>query len=566
MVIFLFLRNVSATIIPSLALPFSIIGTFAVMYLLDYSLDNLSMMALILSVGFVVDDAIVMLENIVRHIEMGEDRAAGGARRLARDRLHDRVDDAVARRGVHPGAVHGRHPRPAVPRVRGDDLRRDSDLRRRVADADADAVQPLPARPHAQGRRTAASTRASSARSTACCSGYERTLQLVLRHRRVDAGRVRRASASRTGVLFVVVPKGFIPEQDTDQIFVHHRGARRASSFDEMVEHAAAGRRHHPRRIPNVEDVMSFVGARRLAARRSNIGPHHRAPEAAQRAQASADADHRRSCGRSSPSVPGIKAYRAELADDPHRRPGEQEPVPVHAAGARHRRAVRSGRRSSRRSCATLPGLAGRHERPADHAARRSTVDIDRDKAAALGVTRRQIENALYDAYGPRQVSTIYAPTNEYKVLLELEPQLPDRSVGAVAALRRVRAAARSCRSTRVATLQADGRAADGQPPRPAAGGDDLVRPAAGRLARRRRSTQIDAATRRCTLPATITGSFQGTAQAFQASLQRAWACCSFIAILVDLHRARHPVRELHPPAHDSVGPAVGRLRRAASR
>ena len=73
MVIFLFLRNVSATIIPSLALPFSIIGTFAVMYLLDYSLDNLSMMALILSIGFVVDDAIVMLENIVRHIEMGEE-------------------------------------------------------------------------------------------------------------------------------------------------------------------------------------------------------------------------------------------------------------------------------------------------------------------------------------------------------------------------------------------------------------------------------------------------------------------------------------------------------------
>ena len=80
MVIFLFLRNVSATMIPSLALPFSIIGTFAVMYLLDYSLDNLSMMALILSVGFVVDDAIVMLENIVRHMEMGEDAAAGGAR------------------------------------------------------------------------------------------------------------------------------------------------------------------------------------------------------------------------------------------------------------------------------------------------------------------------------------------------------------------------------------------------------------------------------------------------------------------------------------------------------
>ena len=103
MVIFLFLRNFSATIIPSLALPFSIIGTFAVMYLLDYSLDNLSMMALILSVGFVVDDAIVMLENIVRHIEMGEKPLLASLEGIARDRLHHRLDDAVA-----GGCVHSR--------------------------------------------------------------------------------------------------------------------------------------------------------------------------------------------------------------------------------------------------------------------------------------------------------------------------------------------------------------------------------------------------------------------------------------------------------------------------
>ena len=113
MVIFLFLRNLSATIIPSLALPMSIIGTFAVMWLLDYTLDNLSLMALTLAVGFVVDDAIVMLENIVRHMEMGKDVMTGGARRRQRDRLHDPVDDVLARGGVHPGAVHGRDPRDA---------------------------------------------------------------------------------------------------------------------------------------------------------------------------------------------------------------------------------------------------------------------------------------------------------------------------------------------------------------------------------------------------------------------------------------------------------------------
>ena len=108
LVIFLFLRNVSATVIPSLALPMSIVGTFAVMYLLGYSLDNLSLMALTLSVGFVVDDAIVMLENIVRHMEMGKEPLPGRPRRLARDRLHHPLDDPLAGRGLHPGPLHGR--------------------------------------------------------------------------------------------------------------------------------------------------------------------------------------------------------------------------------------------------------------------------------------------------------------------------------------------------------------------------------------------------------------------------------------------------------------------------
>ena len=118
-VIFLFLRNASATLIPSMALPFSILGTFAVMYLLNYSLDNMSMMALILSIGFVVDDAIVMLENIVRHMENGETPFQAALQRLEGDRLHDRLDDHVAGRGVHSGSVHGRHSRPAVQGIRG---------------------------------------------------------------------------------------------------------------------------------------------------------------------------------------------------------------------------------------------------------------------------------------------------------------------------------------------------------------------------------------------------------------------------------------------------------------
>ena len=146
MVIFLFLRNVSATIIPSLALPFSIVGTFAVMYLLNYSLDNLSMMALILSIGFVVDDAIVMLENIVRHIETRRGAAGGGAQRLARNRLHHRLDDAVARGRVHPRALPGRRAGTAVQGIRRHHLRGHPDFGRGLRHPDSHAVQPLPAR------------------------------------------------------------------------------------------------------------------------------------------------------------------------------------------------------------------------------------------------------------------------------------------------------------------------------------------------------------------------------------------------------------------------------------
>ena len=135
MVIFLFLRNLSATLIPGVAVPLSIMGTFAAMYLLGYSLNNLSLMALTLSVGFVVDDAIVMLENIVRHMEMGESRMNAALLASQRDRLHDSVDDHFAGGGVHPGAVHGRHRGPAAARVLGDHCGGDPDLGLHFADA-----------------------------------------------------------------------------------------------------------------------------------------------------------------------------------------------------------------------------------------------------------------------------------------------------------------------------------------------------------------------------------------------------------------------------------------------
>ena len=140
MVIFLFLRNVSATIIPSIAVPLSLVGTFGVMYMLGYSLNNLTLMALTISTGFVVDDAIVMIENITRYIEEGETPLQAALHGLRTDRLHDYLADHLADRGADSAAVHGRYRRPAVPRIRRHAERDDSDVRRRVADADADDV------------------------------------------------------------------------------------------------------------------------------------------------------------------------------------------------------------------------------------------------------------------------------------------------------------------------------------------------------------------------------------------------------------------------------------------
>ena len=124
-VIFVFLRSVTATIIPSLTLPVSIIATFAVMYLLNYSLDNLSLMALTLCIGFVVDDTIVMLENIVRHMEMGKPAMRAAFDGAEGSRVHDHRDDRVAGGHVHPGPVHGRHRRTPAAGVRRHDRRRD---------------------------------------------------------------------------------------------------------------------------------------------------------------------------------------------------------------------------------------------------------------------------------------------------------------------------------------------------------------------------------------------------------------------------------------------------------
>ena len=142
---FLFLRRFWPTFIAGVTVPLSLAGTAGVMYLCDYSLDNLSLMALTVSVGFVVDDAIVVIENIVRFIEDGDAPLEAALKGRAPDRVHGGVHQPVAGRGVHPDPVHGRAHRAVVPRVRGDADRRHPHFRVGLADPHADALRPIPA-------------------------------------------------------------------------------------------------------------------------------------------------------------------------------------------------------------------------------------------------------------------------------------------------------------------------------------------------------------------------------------------------------------------------------------
>ena len=292
MVIFVFLRNVWATVIPSLALPFSIVGTFAVMYMLDYSLDNLSMMALILSVGFVVDDAIVMLENIYRHVEMGEDPLTAslvGSREIGFTIVSMTLSlAAVFIPVLFMGGVLGR-------------LFREFSVTICVAILISGVVSvtltPMLCslflkKPHAHGGKASrfGSVTERRLRQRCCAATIARCRSCCATGRRRWP---RPAWCWRSpALLFVLVPKGFIPDQDTDQIAVTTEAAQ-GTSYRQAGRIPGRGRRHHPagseRRRARVDDRRQRGGDARRAEPRTDRRP----PEAARRPQGARHRHHR---------------------------------------------------------------------------------------------------------------------------------------------------------------------------------------------------------------------------------------------------------------------------------
>jgi hydrophobic/amphiphilic exporter-1 (mainly G- bacteria), HAE1 family len=418
MVIFVFLRNVWATVIPSLALPFSIIGTFAVMYMLGYSLDNLSMMALILSVGFVVDDAIVMLENIYRHVEMGEDPLSAslvGSREIGFTIVSMTLSlAAVFIPVLFMGGVLGR-------------LFREFSVTICVAILISGVVSvtltPMLCslflkKPHAHGSGGSAFMKVTERWFDSLLRGYDRTLQIVLRHRPATM-MASLVVLALTALLFVLVPKGFIPDQDTDQIAVTTEAAQ-GTSYPKLVEYQSAVA-DIIRQDPNVEGLVSTVGGSAAATLGGpNLGQIvvHLKPRG-DRKELATDiiAKLRPQLAR----IPGIEVY---MQNPPTVRIGGQvsKSLYQYSMQSPDREELYATARNLKSALAVVPGLEDLTS-DLEISSPQVNVEIDRDKAAALGVTANQIENAFYDAYGPRWVSTIYAPVNEYKVLLELAPQ-----------------------------------------------------------------------------------------------------------------------------------------------
>jgi len=503
MVIFLFLKNLSATVIPSLALPFSIIGTFSVMYLMGYSLDNLSLMALTLSVGFVVDDAIVMLENIVRHMEKGKpamQAALDGAREIGFTILSMTLSlTAVFIPVLLMGGILGRLFHEFAVTIGVAIL---------VSGFVSLTLTPMlcsrflrPPKEAKHGRFYEATERVYQ-RGLAF---YERSLAWVMDHR--PATMVFSSGIlAATILLFPFVPKGFIPTEDQGQI----QGTTETlegTSFENMRDHQLAVA-DIVGRDPNVAHYMSTVGGGtmnqgRLSIRLKPRGERLPADQVVRELNAQLN------------SVTGIRTY---LSLPQSIRIGGRPTKTLYQftlqsadIDALYENAAKLER--------VLRGIPTLQDVTTDLQIKNPqvSVQIDRDRATSLGVTVQQIEQGLYDAYGSRQVSTIYTPNNQYWVILELLPEY-QRDPSALGLLYLRSQSGRLIPLTSVASASNDVGPLSvnhsGQLPSVTL---SFNLPPGVSLGTAVNDVQKAA---RQTLPSTISTGFSGTAQAFQSSQQ----------------------------------------------
>ena len=509
MVIFIFLRNIPATIIPALALPMSIIGTFAVMYLFGYSLDNISLMALTLCVGFVVDDAIVMLENITRHIEQGKSvlqATLDGSKEIVFTIISMTISlAAVFIPVLFMGGILGRLLHEFAVTIMAAVL---------ISGFVSLTLTPMMCsrilKPHREDQRHGRLYWAFERGFEAWRHAYDVSLRWTLAHKLAVLAAFLAIFAA-TVVLFWRAPKGFLPSEDSGQLFCFVEGPQ-DTSFEAMLD--------LQRQVadiigkdPNVDAAMSFVGATGFSPSLNRGRITITLKPFKQRKPADQVVRELR------PKLANILGAKVFLQNVPAIRIGGQ------LTQSPYQYVMRSANIEElyqwapiiEQKLRSLPGLV---EVSSDLQITRPevTVEIEREKASALGVSAQSVEMALNNAYGARQVSTIYTATNQYWVILELAPRyqtdpsvLPllyvRSSTGALVPLNAVATLKYGVGPLQVAHL--------GQLTSVTFSFD--VRPG---LALSQAIAQVNAATREMQVPATLTGSFSGTAQAYQSSLQ----------------------------------------------
>ncbi|MBN3958203.1 efflux RND transporter permease subunit [Nostoc sp. NMS8] len=506
LVIFLFLRDITATLIPSLALPVAIIGTFAVMYLSGFSLDNLSLMALTLSVGFVVDDAIVVLENIVRYREMGEsplDAALKGSREISFTILSMTLSlvavfiPIMFMSGIIGKLFHEFAVTIAVAIL--------------VSGFVSLSLTPMLcsrflSSPHQQ--RPNRLYQFLEGGFDLLLQGYDWTLKPILKYRLmtlIGSGIL----LVMTVYLFTIVPKGFIPTEDTGQLMANTKGAQDIS-FDDM-------RRHQQkvvdiiRKDPNIEAVDSIVGA---SGPNASVNSGRITIRLKPRDQRQLSADE--IIQELTPKLRRVVGVKTFLRSPP------AIPIGGQQTNSTYQFTLQSLNLQDLRQYVpklvdkvkTLPGL-----RDVDSDLQLSTpqiqVQIDHNKAATLGITAQQVEQTLSAAYGSSQVSTIYTPNDQFYVILEVKPEFQrdpsalsmlyvQSSTGKLVPLSAIANITQNVGPltvTHVAQLPSATISFDTLPGTSLSQATDAIKQAASEL-----------------LPSTITPSFQGSAQTFQQS------------------------------------------------
>ncbi len=414
MVIFLFLRNVSATVIPSLALPLSIIGTFAAMYLLGFSVNNITLMALTLSVGFVVDDAIVMLENIVRHMEHGEspmNASLRGSKEIGFTIISMTISlVAVFIPVLFMAGMLGRMLHEFAVTITVAIL---------ISGVVSLTLTPMlcsrflkPPAEEQHGRLYLVMERFFDR----LLHAYERSLSRVLGYRRTTMV-ITFIMAVVTIWLFTVMPMGLLPSDDIGAIFATTEGVQGAS-FEEM--------KAQQKKVmeivlqePDVEAFMSSVGA---SGNRVGSNSGFLFMKLKSRHERTLNADQIIQKLRPKVSaIPGIMVFMRNppliQLDTTQSKALYQFVLQCPDTEELYKQAAVFE--------VNVRGLPMVQDVTSDLQIKNPQVnlDIDRDRAASLQISAAQIEDALYSAYGARQVSTIFSPTNQYKVVMELEPQ-----------------------------------------------------------------------------------------------------------------------------------------------